>query len=1325
MKNAKRLLTLLLVVILSVSLVAFAACDDDSETPDNSDSSSVTLTVKNGNFAAFSDVADDSAGVPQPGSPTNWTAVSGSTSSSVKGVVDVSKWEKYGSKISDKAGLWFYTSNPGKMTSSLTENLDADNNVLMVYNSAAGYAGYYGASALSVSAGKEYVLHVSVKTNVTSQTGGAKIYVYNSAAGYMEIANINTNGEWKNYTIRIIGNPTATKSLSLYLTMGYNEKDTASGWAFFDNVYLEDVSDSETVAATDKTLDLAIPNPEFDFVTFNSKGGSNTAAMYTSTNTGNGNNLYRRIDTNTEIFEAAKSGYGDGIVNPGTPEGTVGSHVYMLYNSELSAIGMSSTSTVNFAQCGLYKVSVWVKTNISADTSANCTAALKLVDGNTEYVIDGISTNGAWQRCTFYVIASKNNDSSLDFEFHFGTGKSEDGVKPATFSKGWAFFDGLTYEKVSSADEFVDEAGVSKIVNLRIDENSLLENGYFNNANPTLGFSAVTDENSTLVGGTDASGVKVGVIDLADTDKNITLLDGTVSTYDDSLTVPALPYVNTVSGSNRVLAILSSNPCIYKLKFADSALALGANGYYRLGVWVKTQNFADASMVVKLIDADEDAVLATSSGIDTDDIDSGTIDGWQEVVFLVQTGAEAKTVYLQFELGSGSVYTPDTLVKGNAFLANLTLTATDYDDYSSSTSNFRKKASYISTSSDTVNNGNFNNLDYDKTEGLANNGLVDGTLSENFGVPANWTLTNNNGNGKQLAGIVDVHNSALVANIVADFANSALLSETMFGDNMFINPNTAGLTADQLSYFGGDNVLMIASGDVKTSDSALNGKMASVGYTTSSSFSLSANGYYLVSVLVKTVGDSTASLYLYDTDNAVLAKFEAIQSGTDNQGWTRYTFAAKTGISAKSVKLGLYLGDRTTSSNLSKIDEGTEYSTLKAGVVFFDQAALISIDKAAYNALVEGDATKLCSFTSDSFENFATSTVESSGLGKPSNWTGASDYKKTDEKPSANTTAGVFVGGNNDTFLDRLVGFNDFVKLSGDPVDGTDYFFKDGDTWRIWTAGDDEESRYENDTIAQLAKDNSLSLADQLAAQYELRAAYVAKFVESEPNSYLLIHNEDMTAYGFTSSKFTFSKNSYYKVSFSAKLVDASENAYLYVQLNDTTAGVGDYVIKITASEWTDGTFYIKTSSSDASVTVKLGLGRVYTPANSSDVVYDYCTGFALFDNIDVQKIESSEYNAASTDADAHVLKDTLTDSKNIDAGTDSDKDDDKNSLSWLWISSIVIGALMIIAVIVYFVKKVLPKRRALKNLPSYDARRANSPDSLKKREDKYKNMKD
>lgn len=1327
MKNAKRFLTLLLVVVLSVSLVALAACGDDPDpTPDKGDTKTVSLTVKNGNFAAFSDVANDSAGVPQPGSPTNWTSVTG-TSSSVKGVVDVSKWEKYGEKLASKDGLWLSAANPGKQKSSLTENLDADNNVLMVYNSEAGYAGYYCASGLSVSAGKEYVLHVSVKTDITSQTGGAKIYIYNSGAGYMEIADINTNGEWKDYTIRIIGNPTASKSLSVYLTLGYNEKAPASGWAFFDNVYLEDVSEKDTAVTADKSLDLAVPNPEFDYVTFQSKGGANTPAMYTSTNTGNGNNLYRRVDTSSEVFEAAKGGYGEGVVNPGVPDGTVGSHVYMLYNSELSAIGMRSTSTVNFAQCGLYEVSVWVKTNISSDPAANCTAALKLVDGKTEYVLDGINTNGEWQLCTFYVIASKNGNNSLDFEFHFGTGKAEDGVKPATFSKGWAFFDGLTYKKVASEDEFVDEAGVSKIVNLRIDENSTLENGYFNDSNPVKGISVITDEDSDLIGGTDVSGVKAGVIDLSSSDKNITLLDGTVEAYAESVTVPALPYVNTkVANSNRLFAVLPSSPCIYKFKFADAKMVLAANDYYRIGAWVKTQNFGDASVTVKLMNAEDDSVLATSSGIDSDDITSGAIDGWQEVAFLIQTGSEEKTVYLQFELGSGSVYTPDTLAAGNVFVSNVTLVDSDYKDYSASTSNFRKKVSFVTTTSDTVSNGGFNNLDYEKVEGLATGGMVDGKLSENFGTPANWTLVNKNGNGKQLAGIVDVNNETLVQNIVADYADGTLLYEGLFGENMFINPNASGVTLDMLSYFGGDNVLMLASGDVKTSDADKNGQPASVGYTSSSSFSLSAEGYYLISVLVKTVGDSTASLYLYDTDNAVLAKFEGIKSGTANQGWTRYTFAAKTGISAKSVKLGLFLGTKDSYSGLSKPDESTEYSLLKGGVAFFDQASLVTIDKKAYNGLTENGELKVCSFTSDSFENFASSSVESSGLGKPDGWTGSSDYKETEEKPSTNTTAGVLIGNNADSFLDRLVALDGFTKLDGEPEENVEYFYQDGETWRIWKEGDFEDGRYKNEVIEKLAKDNNVSLADQLAAQYAKRAAYKAQFVESEPNSYLLINNEDATAYSFTSSKFTFSKNSYYKVSFSAKLLEASENAYLYVQINDTTAGVGDYVIKISASEWTGGTFYLKTSSSDASVTVKVGFGRVFTPANSSNVTYDYFSGFAMFDNIDIQKIEASEYNAATTNEAAHVLKDTLTDSKTIDKGSDSkDKDKTKNNLGWLWISSAVIGALIIAAVIVYLVKKVIPKRKALKNMPSYDARRAQSPDSLKKREDKYKNMKD
>ena len=100
-------------------------------------------------------------------------------------------------------------------------------------------------------------------------------------------------------------------------------------------------------------------------------------------------------------------------------------------------------------------------------------------------------------------------------------------------------------------------------------------------------------------------------------------------------------------------------------------------------------------------------------------------------------------------------------------------------------------------------------------------------------------------------------------------------------------------------YAGGNSYLLINSADVE----GLAKESVRVGYV-SNSFTLNANSYYKVSVMVKVMGDSKASVYLMTDNNIsetnVDSKFENIEASTASQtgGWKRYTFYVKTGFSS-------------------------------------------------------------------------------------------------------------------------------------------------------------------------------------------------------------------------------------------------------------------------------------------------------------------------------------------------------------------------------------------------------------------------------------------
>ena len=1322
----KRYLTIILVVMLSVMMIVLAACNNDDDKDDGSGSSdeSLTLTVPNGNFATTGSTS-------HPASPSNWTSVSTNYSDSVKGVISVNEdtYASYpslddetSSDTSSDAAKWYSAANPGKTVSSI-KGLSDDNQVLMIYNPDKGYAGYYPSSSLAINAGKLYKLHVSVKTVNVTEGSGAKIYLYGSSATYFQLTDIDTKGEWKTYSIYIQGHEFTNKSVYLYLTLGTNNTYTSAGWAYFDNIYLETVEDEnltyESISVTDlvKKTTTRVPNADFDYLTFSSTGSSNIPALYSATNTGNGNNLYRRVNTDPAVFDENKGSYGQGVANPSTPDGSVG-NVYMIYNSALSAIGFKTNATLGIAQCANYKISIWVKTVSLPESTDPNIATVKLT--NTEYDDTEVtlSTAGEWKKIDFYVIGSKNANVSLTLELHFGTGNDD-----STFSSGWAFFDKLTVEKLAAdavipvtGDEQTEiDGSIAKRCNLRTDEESLLENGLFENG--TDAFTPVFDEgSSTLMNGIDASSVVAGVWDTK-AQANAFRQLGTDNVIENlgNYTAPTLPYYYD-SDSNKVLAILSDSAGVYNLKYEDAKMVLEPFSYYRLGVWIKTEDVqSSAGVNVSLFEKtdDEDAsALSSFTNINTESITTKLIGGWQEVAFYIQTGKEAKTVYLTVSLGSGNKWTSSTLAEGQAFLTNFTLTRTEYSVYNSASGSYAKKTSFVTTTSDSFNNGEFNNYDYSLIEGLGNGGMTgegaDAEFSDNFGAASGWKFNNSNKNGTQLGGIVDLKDAATIANIINEINDSSVLPASAF-ENMFIPvPDTVtDANIGDLAYIGGDKLLMIASTDAATSDSA--GGKVSVGYK-SNSASLSASKYYQLSVLVKTVGSANARVYLYGNDNNVLASFKTINTAADTtyNGWTRYTFYIQTNLTTQSVVLGLYIGDEGKETKTA-ISEPEYY--YDGGAAFFDKVLLQEIDAAEFETAQNDDTNAVYSFKTDSFDSFSSTSSSDSILYSPSNWTGKDDTADDDTEADY-TLAGVLNAENKDDFIDHLLNLDDFIVYSeaGNVSEDTVFYANVGDAdnpqWALWTEEHGDANKYVNE-----------SLTKSLAEIYEDKAEYQTVLSAPQSDSMLLIYNEKAAAYSYTSTSTSAASGKYYKVSFSFKTYALGEGQKAYATL---TIDGTDYTLNLAADNWVNAEFYVLNSAaSSKSFTLKLGMGTVVDETNH------YVEGFVMFDDVAIETTDKAAYDSAV--AGDTVMKFTVTD--DIEPGTedkeDGDADPGKKNLNWLWISSAVLGAVIIVVVIIYFVQKYAPKKKAKVKASSFDKRFKDNPDSIKNKSDKYKNMKD
>ena len=164
--------------------------------------------------------------------------------------------------------------NPG------TYSEDAeDDNVLMIHNhyyvssskkdQLVGTAQKYtSSSTVTIPAGKAKKVSVWVKTDDlksiasdgTTQDAigkGAYISVNHSVGGKSldayEVKNINTEGEWKEYTFYIKGSYYADTTFSLVLGLGQGSTtdrlEYVNGYAFFDNITVSDVEDFETETA--------------------------------------------------------------------------------------------------------------------------------------------------------------------------------------------------------------------------------------------------------------------------------------------------------------------------------------------------------------------------------------------------------------------------------------------------------------------------------------------------------------------------------------------------------------------------------------------------------------------------------------------------------------------------------------------------------------------------------------------------------------------------------------------------------------------------------------------------------------------------------------------------------------------------------------------------------------------------------------------------------------------------------------------------------------------------------------------------------------------
>lgn len=1258
--NLKKLLTLLVCLTLIVSVVLLAACNkkpDDNKTTDNT---SASPSFTNGNFRSYttSDKGYPYAPSSFTGSPTSDTE--GSTLPKLetvkRGVINLADYQNLG------AWCTFSKFDAKRLTGEEdAKNYNKDDNVLMINNTEARYY-MYRSSEFSVAANTKYLLQVDVRTaNLNGgEKKGATIKIaksYSSGSsipateGYASFDAV-TVGEWTTYSFIIDGKYNGSTSLELQLMLGNNnlrDEYKTSGYAFFDNIRLTTVKD-DTVLPTEnvKTITLSVPNGSFDY-----KTTSDYPYLYnrvTTTDTNSNYGLVNEVD--------AKDGKITLVNEYAVDAAAVKGHgsVFAIYNVADARMGFYTTNPLYFKRGGYYKVTVSLNTKYVENGKAYLALGKSkdLSDNTVIEIAQKDSENNGWNEYTFYVYANENTADEL--YFHFGLGKDSDNK-----AKGYILVDDLKIEETDDTTQTGDNVTDNRF---KAADNKLTD-AFVNKS------------------GADINGVPVTITG-----------DGEEFSADDKT-----PYVSSIfSARNRKFTSAKATLAKFQTK-----ATLQKDTYYRFSVWVRTVDVPSTSGVVLTVyDGDKDTnsaakAIATFAAVTTDkDLadSSSSLNGYRELVCYFHTASlQNQDVTFEISLGSGGAFTSSTLFSGTAYIANASLIETDYTKYNgaSASGTYEKKYDWYETlSSETFTNGQFQKYNYSDTKFFKDGGVNDkGEFqSTSFGVPSGWTLKGEK--DKAVAGIVDVNRENLLNNLATKIGITAEVLKAVPVDANDKPVETFGI------YAGGNSYLLINSADVE----GLAKESVRVGYV-SNSFTLNANSYYKISVMVKVI-NGQASVYLMTDNNIsetnVDSKFENIEASTASQtgGWKRYTFYVKTGFSSISATLGLYLGGKDvdialTDANMVLADglngkyvkkAANEYEvynknthkdatetynykdSAKGGTVLFDYVIKEDISESVYNAKTasatasaadEYEETKRVEMNLDSF-GLATTPDENKPT-SPKGWTKTSLTKDTDTE-----------------------------QLQSGVIYSTDYKAHSGES------------------------------------------CLIIPYLNTAGASY------------YASDAKTLTKDGFYKISVWAKLSEG-HTGKAYITLVATNYGENskyvDYAsqtIEVDSTDWKEYVFFIKAPSSDTkidkygenakdlSLKIRLGFGE------SAD---NKASGYVLFDDVLIEKLDVkadvfdkhvNDFKAANAGAKVNTVKYSAIDKEeettpDKEPGKENNKDSGKN-FNWVIFTSVAFGAIVVIAVAAFFIKKYLPKHKEGKQ-------QVDKKKTSKKKEDDYKNLND
>lgn len=347
---------------------------------------------------------------------------------------------------------------------------------------------------------------------------------------------------------------------------------------------------------------------------------------------------------------------------------------------------------------------------------------------------------------------------------------------------------------------------------------------------------------------------------------------------------------------------------------------------------------------------------------------------------------------------------------------------------------------------------------------------------------------------------------------------------------------------------------------------------ANIGYT-SDSFTLSKNSYYSISVWALTQADSnTYGTIALSGNNSLEGKATSFHIATNN-AWKQYEFFIKTNNinSLDNLKLELWLGNNTGSQ-----------LTGATGAIFFDNIEINELSSQTYQRLLT--ATKSTSTTAleINLQEANINIIQNASFENDTltNWTATSNNSNIEDENNVN---GVFYVDNNSLSYAKNI-----LKIDEIPTNGN--FYNNHKALLINNSATEQSIGYESDEFT--LEENSI---------YKL-SVYAKSNIKSGKAQIVLTEQP----YNKADSNYS----------------DFNNN------LKTFTLDLGSSTNSLT-NDWIEYNMYVSTRTftpilkDDYKLNVKLGLwvGTKDNPA----------LGYALFDNISITKITSTQLDSASS----------------------------------------------------------------------------------------------